>query len=63
MKMPSVDLPAIRRFLPTWTKFFLVTDTTEVSGQIPELPFTCPLELHAQYGIKEIQAAFGRANP
>jgi hypothetical protein len=37
-------------------------DTTEVSGQIPDLPFTCPLELHAQYGIKEIQAAFGRAN-
>ena len=36
-------------------------DTTEVSGQIPELPFACPLELHAQYGIKEIQAAFGKA--
>ena len=36
-------------------------DTTEVSGQKPELPFACPLELHAQYGIKEIQAAFGRA--
>ena len=28
----------------------------------PELPFACPLELHAQYGIKEIQAVFGRAN-
>lgn len=40
-----------------WTQ-----DMTEVSGQIPELPFACPLELHAQYGIKEIQAAFGRAN-
>ena len=36
-------------------------DTTEVSGQIPELPFACPLELHAQYGGKEIQAVFGRA--
>lgn len=36
-------------------------DTTEVSGQIPELSFACPLELHAQYGIKEIQAAFGKA--
>ncbi len=36
-------------------------DTTEVSGQIPELPFDCPLELHAHYGIKEIQATFGRA--
>ena len=37
-------------------------DTTEVSGQIPELPFACPLELHAHYGGKEIQAVFGRAN-
>jgi superfamily II DNA or RNA helicase/HKD family nuclease len=37
-------------------------DTTEVSGYIPELSFACPLELHAQYGIKEIQATFGRAN-
>ncbi len=37
-------------------------DTTEVSGQRPELAFTCPLELHAHYGIKEIQATFGRAN-
>lgn len=37
-------------------------DTTEVSGQKPELPFACPLELHAQYGIKDIQAVFGRAN-
>ncbi len=37
-------------------------DTTEVSGKIPVLPYPCPLELHAQYGIKEIQAAFSRAN-
>ena len=37
-------------------------DTTEVSGQMPDLPFACPLELHAQYGIKEIQSVFGRAN-
>lgn len=37
-------------------------DITEVGGQRVELPFACPLELHAQYGIKEIQAAFGRAN-
>jgi superfamily II DNA or RNA helicase/HKD family nuclease len=36
-------------------------DTTEVSGHIPELPFACTLELHGQCGIKEIQAAFGRA--
>ena len=34
---------------------------SEVSGQIPKLPFVCMLELHAQYGIKEIQAAFGKA--
>jgi len=25
------------------------------------LPFPCPLELHAQYGMREIQAVFGRA--
>lgn len=37
-------------------------DASEVSGVIPELPFFCPLELHAKYGGKEIQAAFGRAN-
>jgi hypothetical protein len=37
-------------------------DTTEVSGQIPQLPFACPLELHAHYSGKEIQAVFGRAN-
>lgn len=37
-------------------------DTTEVSGRKPELPFPCPLELHAQYGIKDIQAALGKAN-
>jgi superfamily II DNA or RNA helicase len=36
-------------------------DTTEVSGQIPELPFACPLELHSRYGGKEIQAVFGKA--
>ncbi|HSO67155.1 MAG TPA: DUF3427 domain-containing protein, partial [Desulfatirhabdiaceae bacterium] len=37
-------------------------DTSVVGGVIPELPFACPLELHAQYGGKEIQAAFGKAN-
>ncbi len=37
-------------------------DTTEVAGTAPELPYVVPLELHAQYGIREIQAAFGRAN-
>ena len=37
-------------------------DGTQVSGQIPELPFACPLELHAGYGGKEIQAVFGKAN-
>lgn len=37
-------------------------DTTEVSGLIPQLPFACPLELHAHYSGKEIQAIFGRAN-
>ncbi len=37
-------------------------DNTEISGQIPELRFNCSLELHAHYGIKEIQAALGKAN-
>lgn len=36
-------------------------DTTEVAGGPPELPYRVPLELHAQYGIREVQAAFGRA--
>ena len=36
-------------------------DSTEVAGTAPELPYFVPLELHAQYGIREIQAAFGRA--
>ncbi len=34
---------------------------TIVSGVVPELPFSCHLELHAHFGIKDIQAAFGRA--
>ena len=33
-----------------------------VSGLRPELPFPCHLELHAQYGIMDIQAAFDRAD-
>lgn len=37
-------------------------DATEVAGITPKLPASVPLELHAQYGIREIQAAFGRAN-
>jgi len=37
-------------------------DYTEVAGSVPDLPFSVPLELHAQYGIREVQAAFGRAN-
>ncbi|GFO60234.1 helicase [Geomonas silvestris] len=37
-------------------------DSTEVAGINLELPFDVPLELHAQYGIREIQAAFGRAS-
>jgi len=36
--------------------------TTEASGLVPELPYPCPLELHAQYGIQEIQATFGKAD-
>lgn len=37
-------------------------DSTEVAGTAPELPYSVPLELYAQYGNKEIQAAFGRAS-
>jgi hypothetical protein len=53
-KNPSIlaDLDEILR----WS-----LETTEASGQIPVLPFACPLELHAQYGGKEIQATFGKA--
>uniref|UniRef100_C6E151 Type III restriction protein res subunit n=1 Tax=Geobacter sp. (strain M21) TaxID=443144 RepID=C6E151_GEOSM len=36
-------------------------EITEIGGEIPVLPFACPLELHAQYGGMEIQAAFGKA--
>ncbi len=36
-------------------------EETPVKGVVPELLFPCSLELHARYGIKDIQAAFGRA--
>ena len=36
------------------------SDTTEISGQIPELPFACPLELHAKYGRVNIFASLGQ---
>lgn len=32
-----------------------------VLGEIPELPFSCKMELHAQYGIQDIQANLGKA--
>ena len=63
LMMLSVGLQKIRQFLPTWKKFYHWSfDTTEVSGQRPDLAYACALELHANYGIKEIQAVFGRAN-
>ncbi len=34
---------------------------TPVNGILPELPFACPLELHARYGSKDILAALGAA--
>ncbi len=37
-------------------------ENSTVSGYIPELSFPCSLELHAQYGIKEIQAILGTAD-
>lgn len=38
------------------------TDKTRLAGDIVDTPFPCNLELHAQYGSRDIQAAFGRAN-
>ncbi len=37
-------------------------DSTQVAGKQAVLPFACSLELHAQYGIKDIQAVLGKAN-
>jgi hypothetical protein len=37
-------------------------NTSPVSGIMPELPFSCSLELHALYSIKDIQAALGKAD-
>jgi superfamily II DNA or RNA helicase len=37
-------------------------EESRVSGIIPELPFACPLEIHAQYGSDDIKAALGKAN-
>lgn len=34
---------------------------TRISGAIPELPFSCSLELHAQYSNSDIKAALGMA--
>ncbi len=36
-------------------------EDTPVSGMIPDLPFACPFELHAQYGSVDILAASGQA--
>jgi hypothetical protein len=38
-------------------------EESRISGIMPALPFACPLELHAQYGIRDIQAAFDQATP
>lgn len=37
-------------------------DETRISGDLVDLPFTCPLELHAQYGSVDIMAALGMAD-
>lgn len=37
-------------------------ETSHAAGQKMQLTYACPLELHAFYGIKEIQAALGKAN-
>ncbi|PKN43595.1 MAG: NgoFVII family restriction endonuclease [Deltaproteobacteria bacterium HGW-Deltaproteobacteria-18] len=36
-------------------------EASHAAGQKMQLPYACPLELHAFYGIKEIQAALGKA--
>ncbi len=36
-------------------------EETQADGRNPDLPFPCPLELHARYSLRDIQAAFGRA--
>jgi len=35
---------------------------TPVAGRMPDLPFACSLELHAQYGFKDVLAALGQAS-
>ncbi|BCR04848.1 helicase [Desulfuromonas versatilis] len=37
-------------------------DETRITGDLADLPFSCPLELHAQYGSVDILAALGMAN-
>jgi superfamily II DNA or RNA helicase len=37
-------------------------DVSHTSGHPLQLPYPSPLEIHANYGIKEIQAALGKAN-
>ncbi len=36
-------------------------DSSRISGIMPELPFPCPLELHAHYGNTDILASMGQA--
>ncbi len=36
-------------------------DETRISGALPDLPFPCSLELHAQYSNSDIKAALGLA--
>lgn len=37
------------------------SEQTQVDGRMPDLPYPTPLELHARYSIRDIQAAFGKA--
>jgi len=39
----------------------LCAERVAVEGLLLNLPFHCPLELHAQYGMRDIQAVFGKA--
>jgi hypothetical protein len=36
-------------------------EESRIGGEAPQLPFDCPLELHAKYGSNEIKASLGKA--
>jgi len=60
--IPSKRFPEIRRSWRTWKKILDWADSeSRIGGISVDLPFACPLELHAQYGNNDIKAALGMA--